>query len=111
MDDTLLMILVIGVMLVVMWLVPRWGAKRAIPAVINIFRDNRAVTPRTAKTMDELGLAPKGLAQSMFKPRDYKQAALQSLIRANIVQMTEDGKLYLSEKDLDSSNLRDYGQK
>jgi hypothetical protein len=46
------------------------------------------------------------MAQAIFSGRDYKITALQVLRNANIIQSTEDGKLYLSEANLSSSKWK-----
>jgi len=45
------------------------------------------------------------MLEGMFRPRDYKPHALTTLIRAEIIQMTEDGKLYLLEEKLIDSRF------
>jgi len=76
---------------------------RAIYSVIRIFRQHNAVTIRNAKTLDELGLKPKPMAVVILRTRDYKLHTIQMLINANIIQVTEDGKLYLAEDQLETS--------
>jgi len=77
--------------------------RRAIKAVIRIFRENHALTAGTAKFAIELGFK-RTLFQ--FKGlRDYKPAALQLLMRNNIIQSTDDGRLFLSEETLAQTNL------
>lgn len=73
---------------------------RTIPDVIKIFKNHDAIGLKNAKTVEELGLTSQTMVQRMWKPRDYKPRALQLLLNANIVQMTEDGKLYISEENL-----------
>ena len=41
----------------------------------------------------------------MFSRRDYKPYALSTLMKADIVQATEEGRLYLSEDKLIASGL------
>ena len=106
MDDTLLLVLLVVVGLAVMIFVPRWFMKRAFPKVIQIFREYNAINERNALTVDELGLRPPTFVQRLTKIRDYKPQALNILIRADIVQVIEGGKLYLSEDKLASSGLR-----
>lgn len=82
---------------------PRRRAKQAIPSIIQVFRDHNAVGLRNAKTIDELGFefkTPKSTIERMFRAPDYRLTVLQSLIKATVVQMTEEGKLYLSEENL-----------
>ena len=68
--------------------------------VIQIFKENNAVGVRHAKTAEQLGLEQKSMVERLMKPRDYKPRALQYLMQVNIVEMTEDGKLYLVEENL-----------
>jgi len=91
-----------------MFLIPQWRLKRAIRQVISIFRKNNAINAKNAKTIDELGLRPRGMLEGMFKGRDYKTYALSALMRAEIVQQTEDERLYLLEERLSASNLSRY---
>jgi len=88
-----------------MFLIPRWRLKRAIREVIQIFREHNATDIKKAKAIDELGLAPRGMMEGMFRGRDYKPYALNALMRAEVVNRTEDGKLYLSEEKLRASGL------
>ena len=86
-------------------MVPRWRLRHAIRQVIQIFKEHNATDIKNAKTVDELGLRPRSMMEGMFRGRDYKPYALSALIRAEIIQTTEDGKLYLSEDKLIASGL------
>jgi hypothetical protein len=88
-----------------MFIIPRWRLKRAIREVIQIFREHNATDIKKAKAIDELGLTPRGMMEGMFRGRDYKPYALNALMRAEIINRTEDGKLYLSEEKLSASGL------
>lgn len=92
-----------------MWVVPRWRLKRALRQVIAIFRQNGALDKKTAKTIDELGLRPRGFAERMLHTRDFKPYALDGLIKAEIVKGTEDGRLYLLEDKLMESGIEGRG--
>jgi hypothetical protein len=81
-----------------LFVIPRILLRRAFSQVISIFRRNHSLCTETPKTVDELGLAPKSLMDRMLKPRDYKPYALQVLIRAGVVRLTENGKVYLLEE-------------
>ena len=105
MNEVLFLVLLGIAGILVMLFVPQLMMKRAIPKVIQAFRQNNAVGPKNARTLEELGLKPKGILESMGR-RDYKPRALQFLISVNIIQMTEEGKFYLSEEDIALSNLR-----
>lgn len=78
-------------------------SKRALFKVIGIFCQHEALGMRDAKTLRELGLERPDFVQRMMRPRDYKQYALQILIKRGMVSVTEDGKLYLVEDKLDQS--------
>ena len=72
--------------------------KRAISRVLNIFRKNDAIEIHQAKTIEELGLQPPNLMQRFTQARDYKQNALKILIKAEIIRVTEGGKLFLPQE-------------
>jgi len=74
--------------------------RRAARQVIKIFREHNATDSKNARTIDELGLRPPGVLDRMMRRRDYKPYALSALMKAEIIQATEDGKLYLSEAKL-----------
>jgi hypothetical protein len=57
----------------------------------------------------ELGLRPQPFLRRLMHKRDYKPYALTVMIRAGVVLMTDEGKLYLSEEKLASSNLSKLG--
>ncbi len=82
--------------------------RRAIFKVIEIFYEHDALGVYGAKTMNELGLERPDFLQRMTKPRDYKQNALQILIKEGIIIVNEDGRLYMVEEKLDQ-NLRRRG--
>ncbi len=77
--------------------------KRAIFKVIDIFYRHQALGIKGAKTRQELGLERQDLLQRMMKPRDYKQYALQILMKRELVVEDEEGRLYLVEERLDQS--------
>ena len=100
MNSTVIIIALVVVALVAMIFIPQWRLKRAIPQVLRAFREANANSEKNAKTLDELGLKPRGMMEGMFRGRDYRQYAVQALMRAEIINMTEDGKMYLSEEKL-----------
>ena len=69
--------------------------------VIEIFRQHNALGIRDAKTLQELGLERPNFSQRIVRGRDFKQYALQILIKRGIICMTEDGRLYMVENKLD----------
>ncbi len=106
---TLIFIFILAALLILITFVfPIFGARRAIPKVIQIFRQSNAIGKRNAKPMDELIPRPtkRNLIKMMYAPRDYRLPALITLLKLNIVQKTQDGKLFLSEKDLATSKWK-----
>ncbi len=86
--------------ILVVFFVPQWILVRNIPKVIRIFRKFNAINPKTALTVEELGLKPKPMLERMFRRRDHKPRALQFMLRTAMVEVTEDGKLYLDEEKI-----------
>jgi len=80
--------------------------KRAIFKVIEIFCQHRAIGGDGAMTRRELGLERPDFFQKMMKPRDYKQYALQLLMKREIILETAEGKLYMVEERLDETLRR-----
>ena len=107
-NSIIITILVFAVLLAAIFVIPGWRLKRAIRQVIQIFRRHYATDAKNAKTDDELGLKPRPMLQRMTSLRDYKPYALSVMIRAGVVQQTEEGKFYLAEDKLMASNLRKY---
>ena len=106
MNDVLFIVLIVILFIVVMLVVPQWMLTRNVPKVIRIFRHQNAVGEKNAKTIEELGLVPKSMFQRMLNRRDYKPQALQFLIRTTVVEMTEEGKVYLNEETLMQTKWR-----
>jgi len=80
--------------------------RRAIFRVIEIFYRHDALGKNGAKTLQELGLERPDLLQRMTKPRDYKQNALQILMKEGIINVDENGRVYMIEEKLDQSLRR-----
>ncbi len=75
--------------------------RRAVFKVIGILRKRHSRCSETPKTRDELGLTPPDLLDRFTKPKDYKPYALQALIEADAVRVTEGEKVCLVEEKLD----------
>ena len=73
--------------------------KRAVVKVIRIFRQHNAVGTQGARTLRELGLERADFVKRAVSPRDYKQHALQILVKQEIVRVNADGKAYMVEED------------
>jgi len=105
MSSVIIIVLIVVLALLALFVVPQWRLRRAIRQVIRIFREHNAIDIKNAKMVDELGLRPRRMLEGMFKGRDYKKYALSALMKAEIIQITEDGRLYLSEDKLIASGL------
>lgn len=106
MNNWTVIALLVIILLLAMFVLPQFMMRRAIKAVIKIFRQHNAIGPKNAKSAEELGLQQKGMIDRMMRPRDYKPRALQFLMSHEIVKITNDGKLYLLEEKLDATALR-----
>ena len=69
--------------------------------VVKIFYQHHALGTNNAKTLRELGLERPDFLQRMMKARDYKQYALEILLKRGIIAATEDGRVYMVEEKLD----------
>jgi hypothetical protein len=77
--------------------------RRAIFKVIEIFYQHHALGMNGAKTLHELGLERPDFFQRMTRPRDYKQSALQLLIKRGIIFENEEDRFFMVEEKLDES--------
>lgn len=105
--DWAIIIILIIIFLAVMFILPQFMIARAVPKVIKVFRKYNAVGTKNAKFVDELGLQQRGFIERMWRPRDYKPRALQLLMHINVVQLTDEGKIYISEPDLAKTRWND----
>lgn len=101
-------IVVFIAVIVVAFFLWRFLMQRAIRAVIRIFRENGATSAKNAKTLTEMGLAPKPWIQRAFRARDYKPQALRLLDQTGCIKLAEAGRVWLSEETLKTSHLRQY---
>ena len=86
------------------WLSGRHYPFRKNREKIEMFQERQALSADTAMPAEALGFQRRSILQ-VRAFRDYKPAALQFLMRNNIVQVTDDGRLYLSEAVLAQTNL------
>ena len=110
MNDTTLIIPLLVVTGLALFVLPWWRIKRAVPQIVRIFREQNAIGIKNAKAPEELGVSLPGMMEGVLSRRDYKRYALKALMKAEVIQMTEDGKFYLSEEKLLSSNLYNKSQ-
>jgi hypothetical protein len=103
--SVIIVVLMVALFLVVIIGIPQWMLKRAMRQVIGILRGQNATSAENAKALDELGFKPRGIMQNVMRGRDYKPYAVDLMVKAQIIQLTEDGRLYLSEEKLSNSKL------
>ncbi|NLO28581.1 MAG: hypothetical protein GX113_10470 [Actinobacteria bacterium] len=111
MTTTLALVLALAVLVVAAVYLPRYRLRKAMRQVVSLFRAQGATSPKTAKTLEELGLAKSGNPfDSLFKPRDYRPYALRALGQADVLRPGPQGSLYLSEEELDRSPLKGFAR-
>ena len=106
MQATATLIVILLLVLVLAFYGARLMAKRAVRNVVLLLREHGAVTPETARTLEEVGIIRGNMMDRMFKLRDYRPQALRALVQASVVRATEDQRFYLSEDDLQRSPLK-----
>jgi len=102
----MLTVFLIVLFFVLMLALPTVIHRHAILQVISIFREHEALDSQFAKTIDQLGLRPPNFGQQLLNFRDHKPRALQALMRAGIVRVTDDDRLFLDETKI--ANLRPF---
>ena len=103
--SVIILVLMVVLFLVAIIAIPQWMVKRAMRQVIGLLREHNATSAENARALDELGFKPRGIMQNALRGRDYKPYAVDIMVRAQVIQITEDGRLYLSEEKLSSSKL------
>jgi hypothetical protein len=98
--DILITVFIMVALLALAFFIANRMTRRAISRVVEIFRKHQAIGIRQAKTIDELGLRPPGLLERVSRLRDYKQNALKILIKGEVIHLTEEGKLYITEEKI-----------
>ncbi len=106
MNQVAFLILLGLILIAAIFFIPQLLVRRAMGTVIKRFRKNAALSPASAKTLEELGMKPQSFIDKMMKPRDYKPQAIQLLMRIDIIQATPEGKLFLSEQKLATTQWR-----
>ncbi|MFC1915092.1 hypothetical protein ACFLW4_00105 [Chloroflexota bacterium] len=100
MNTWLFISVMVALFILAVFVIPQLMLMRNIPKVIRMFRERNAIGEKNARTMEELGLLTKPLYKRMFSRRDYKAQAMQFMIRTSLIEITEDGKLYINEDNL-----------
>lgn len=106
-DSPLIPILLVLVAVFVLgsWVFPYYRIKNAVPGVVELFQQHGAVSEDTALWPHEMGLGVPTMNRRLFRTRDYRPQALEVLIRAAVLAVCDDGKLFLVEENLANSSL------
>jgi hypothetical protein len=99
-----ILVLIMLLLLVIAYFGSTLLMKRAVRQILKMFRDHNALSSETAQFAQDMGLKKKGML-SFGGLRDYKPAALQFMMKYEIVLATEEGKLFLSEEALGRSGI------
>jgi hypothetical protein len=88
----------------------RFLVARGMRKVVATFRDYKAVSPKGAATLQELGLVErKGMmGTNMFRLRDYKQTGMRIMAQEGVIKMTADERFYIDEKTLAASRTKKF---
>ena len=95
----------LAVLCVVAFVAQQLLLKRAVKQVVAIFKEHRAFTPDTARTLAEMKLEAPGFLKRPATFRDFKNKVVLSLLSAGIVMVTEDNRYYLSRDALARSPI------
>lgn len=107
MADVVLLSVVLIVTLLAAIVIPPRMLRKAVPQVINILREHGATDPEHAVRPDEVGLVQQSAWDRALKRRDYKPRALSGLLQIGVVDLNDEGKIYLNEAALAASAFKD----
>jgi ABC-type dipeptide/oligopeptide/nickel transport system permease component len=105
----LVTVLTIVVLIFVVLVIPRLMLKRAVRKVVARFRKQGAISPETALTLRELGLLERPF-ERVLRLRNYRPYAGRLLGQAKVLKATEDGRVYLSEDELERSPVKAFAK-
>lgn len=87
----------------------KYRMKVAINEMVKCFKKQGALDEQNAIKKEKLsGESPRKKFIEFFKSDTEKTYALKLLVDFNVVYVTEDDRFYLSEKELDKSELKNH---
>ena len=104
-ESIIAVVIMVALFLFIIIVLPQFFFKRAMRDVVRLFRKQSALDPVSAKPLEEIGIKQRSIMGNVFRGRDYKPYALNVMIKAQIVIMTDDERFYLVEETLAKSNL------
>ena len=105
MDTIMTIVLLFGVLIAAVIYVPYLLMRRGVRQVVSLFREQGAISPETAATLEELGITQRGHFEMVLRMRDYRPHAVHLLLQQNVIRATEEGRLYLCEDELEHCSL------
>ncbi len=84
---------------------PTFLTQRALKKVVAIFKTQGATDNNSAKTLEALNLNPSSGGMRLTRTGEYRRKALEALQETELVQSTDDGRLYLHVENLLASRL------
>jgi hypothetical protein len=101
--NLIIMVLIAVLAIFVAFSYARVLLRKDLKKVVSIFREKQALSPESAKTREEIGIeSPRMFNLKSFW--DFKPTAFVVLMRSSVIQGTEDGRFFLSEKDLEAAD-------
>ena len=86
--------------------IPQWRMRRAVKQVLDRFRKQGATSPKSAQSMESMGLTlQQSMMSSLWKGRDFKPYAIKALIQHGIIVAQENGTYYLNERRTEESKV------
>jgi hypothetical protein len=110
MRATLVIVLIVVLLGVAGYYSPQFLLKNALRQVVSAFRNHAALNPKSATTLEELGLAPRVGLNFRFGLRDFRPQALSVLAQAGVVRTTDEGLFWMSETELEHSPVKTYAR-
>jgi hypothetical protein len=102
---TLIIIILVAILAILLsFVLSRMLLNRAMLQIIRKLRENNAVDAAKAIFAEDAGIKRRGVI-AFRALRDYKPMALDILVRTNIIRVTDDGRIYLSEETLAQTKL------
>lgn len=94
------LLLVVGVFFLLWMGLMYLYTQRAIKKVVRIFREQEALDRSSAKTVQELGIKKQTPLERMYKMPDHTYRTMEFLVLKDVIKVTGEEKLYLSEDSL-----------
>lgn len=105
--DLLIIVIAIAALIIAAIFIPRYMVLNAMKKILKTMINNDAISPQNAQTAEQIGIKRGAMWDSMFRGRDYRPQALNTLVESEIVVNTMDGRYYISKNKLRISRFKD----